>query len=573
MTSFEIEHMTFNSRTVDALKNRDPRLVNWPVVYILNNQEDIYVGESLRAMKRLEQHLSRREKHRLNRVRIVLDDTFNKSACLDLESFLIRLFAGDGLFRVLNRNEGVTNAKYFNRDDYQTVFAEIFTKLKAKGLFRSDIRDIENSDLFKLSPFKALTEDQTAAVLDILEGIFDDILDGTDSTMVVQGDPGTGKTVIAIFLMKLLADIRDSDPSVRELPYDDSVFADFFLPEYPELLRGFQVGLVVPQQSLRHTIKKVFAKTPGLSEDDVLTPFDVGQSPHNYDLLIVDEAHRLQQRANQSSAEKNRQYGEINERLFGKDDIHKNQLDWIRAKSNHQLLLLDADQSVRPADLPEQAITSLLRGTSQVYRLSSQLRVQGGPDYIEYVKHILDGTEPECRGFGNDYDFVLFEDFGAMHAAIRQRNAEVGLSRVVAGFAWPWVSKHDKQKFDICLDGCQLRWNRADKDWINSVDSLEEMGSIHTVQGYDLNYRGVVIGNDLRFDPDGRRIFVDRDNYHDKKGKENNRTLKITYSDEDLLRYIKNIYSVLLTRGMRGTYVYVCDRPLREYFRRFFGNA
>ena len=107
-------------------------------------------------------------------------------------------------------------------------------------------------------------------------------------------------------------------------------------------------------------------------------------------------------------------------------------------------------------------------------------------------------------------------------------------------------------------------------DWVNSATSLDEMGSIHTIQGYDLNVAGVVIGRDLRYDRDARRIRFDRTQYRDRNGKANNNQLGLTYTDDQLLEYVRNIYTVLLTRGIRGTYVYVCDPDLREYLRPFF---
>ena len=105
---------------------------------------------------------------------------------------------------------------------------------------------------------------------------------------------------------------------------------------------------------------------------------------------------------------------------------------------------------------------------------------------------------------------------------------------------------------------------------MNSPNAFHEVGSIHTIQGYDLNYAAVIIGADLVFDPEASEIRIDRTNYFDTKGKENNRVLGITYSDEDLLRYIRNIYGVLLTRGIRGTFVHICDPELRKYLGKFF---
>jgi DUF2075 family protein len=150
------------------------------------------------------------------------------------------------------------------------------------------------------------------------------------------------------------------------------------------------------------------------------------------------------------------------------------------------------------------------------------------------------------------------------------REQEHGLARLVAGYAWKWITKKQKDAFDIEIDGLSLRWNQTQRDWINSPGAIDEVGSIHTVQGYDLNFAGVIIGRDLRFDPVAQRIVFDRSNYHDTKGRENNPKLGITYSDEDLLAYVRNIYTVLLTRGIRGTYVYVCDDALREHLKRYF---
>lgn len=135
--------------------------------------------------------------------------------------------------------------------------------------------------------------------------------------MVIEGGPGTGKTVVAIFLVKLLRDIGVWDGEQLE---SESYLTALFTPENRETLGGLRVGLVVPQQSLRKSIQAVFASTPGLDAGMVLSPFDVGKSETTWDLLIVDESHRLGQRANQTSAQKNREFHEINVKLFGADD-------------------------------------------------------------------------------------------------------------------------------------------------------------------------------------------------------------------------------------------------------------
>jgi hypothetical protein len=189
MTRFEIERVDFRKAAVDDWAPLDRHNSNWPVVYVIDGDTaaasktsgivgDIYVGESLNAASRMRQHLDSDEKKHLSTIRVIVDDRFNKSVCLDLESYLIRLLAGDGSYRVLNRNDGIVEANYFDREHYQERFREVFDELRRDGIFNRTIPEIENGDLFKLSPFKALTQDQAAAVEDILEGLFADLSSG-----------------------------------------------------------------------------------------------------------------------------------------------------------------------------------------------------------------------------------------------------------------------------------------------------------------------------------------------------------------------------------------------------------
>ena len=212
MTRFSIERLPFDKQSVKEWGDRDPRHRNWPVVYVIDGQSgapmkgQIYVGETVNAASRMRQHLDGGKKGALQSVRVVVDDTFNKSACLDLESHLIRWLAGDGQFTVLNGNEGITDAAYYDRELYRESFRDVFEELRVAGVFERTIPEIENSDLFKLSPFKALTTDQAVAIEAIVEGLLDDLHTAATtgetrrSRSVVQGHPGTGKTIVAIFL-------------------------------------------------------------------------------------------------------------------------------------------------------------------------------------------------------------------------------------------------------------------------------------------------------------------------------------------------------------------------------------
>ncbi|MFR0979450.1 MAG: DNA/RNA helicase domain-containing protein, partial [Holdemania filiformis] len=151
---------------------------------------------------------------------------------------------------------------------------------------------------------------------------------------------------------------------------------------------------------------------------------------------------------------------------------------------------------------------------------------------------------------------------------------EVGLCRLVAGYAWKWKTQNhsldqirDQQLYDIEIEDERFIWNSVNEDWVNSANAINEVGCIHTVQGYDLNYAGVIIGPELGYDEQAQQIVVHADQYFDRFGK------AAIHDEEILKKYILNIYKVLLTRAIRGTYVYVCDPALRNYFKTWIASA
>jgi DUF2075 family protein len=155
---------------------------------------------------------------------------------------------------------------------------------------------------------------------------------------------------------------------------------------------------------------------------------------------------------------------------------------------------------------------------------------------------------------------VLFDSLADLYEALRIKEHEVGLCRLLSGYSWEWKSQKANVP-DIELDGLALKWNSTNEDWINSPNAFEEVGCIHTTQGYDLNYTGIIFGTEITYDAKAQRIEIIPGNYKDKKGKQG-------ISDPEQLRsYILNIYHTMMLRGIKGTYVYVCDATLREYVR------
>lgn len=560
MTGFEIRKFAFDPTTVRGEAAVDERLADWPVVYTIDNDRLIYVGESQHLSSRMLQHLKDEKKSKLRRIRVVVDETFNRSVCHDLESTLIRWLSGDKKYKMLNGNVGITNANYYRREDYREAFRDIFDQLRDEGVFQSSIAEIENGDLFKLSPYKALTHEQEAVVEAVMEGLAEDLEAGSTSFSVIQGDPGTGKTIVAIYLLKLMRDLAEFTID-EEAP--TSRLDELFVEGTRDLFEGLRIGLVIPQGSLRSSIAKVFKKVPALTKVETLSAFTVGDDPDGWDILIVDEAHRLTQFAAQSSGPLNGRYRKITTKLFGDPlDTSQNQLHWIRAKAKHTILLLDTEQAVRPADIEPEVFQGALEEAGRDgrrYHLMSQMRVAGGNDYIQFVRELLSDSPPSSVPDFGEYDFRIYTNFAQMRADLRTREEEAGLARLVAGYAWDWVSRQEGNPFDMTIDGESMRWNGTKMDWINSPGAVEEVGSIHTVQGYDLNYAGVIIGGDIRRDPSTGRLSADRDAYRDPNGKIANKLRGRETTDADLLRYITNVYRVLMTRGMRGTYVHSED--------------
>lgn len=254
--NYTITCRPFEEDSVKELVKTDSRLSNWPVVYILSSPKEVYVGETLDYDKRMRQHLDNTQKQGLQVTHVILHEKFNKSVCLDLESTLINLFTGDGQRKVLNANNGIVNADYYLREHYRRLFDDIFDNLRrSHKLFSHSKSDIENSDLYKYSPFKQLNEEQKSTVTSISERIIDRIANDHSDLLefIIEGGAGTGKTILAVYLMKLIADYG-SGYTIDDGP--DPLAEDNL--DFPSVIdrRHLNIGLVIPQASLRDTIKK-----------------------------------------------------------------------------------------------------------------------------------------------------------------------------------------------------------------------------------------------------------------------------------------------------------------------------
>lgn len=524
----------------------------WPLVYLIKNEDRklAYVGETTNAYNRIKNHFTNEDRLLLNTITLIGSDRFNKSATLDIESQLIQYLSAESTYELQNGNGGLTHHNYYERPLYRDIFKEIWSRLKSEKLVSKSIEEIENSDLFKYSPYKALSEDQRASIMEILNTLNS----RSQPSIFVEGSAGTGKTILATYLMKLLHSPLPADDELDDLE-------GFQLEEY-RLLETFhqqfkdaKIALVVPMTSLRKSLKTVFGAIGGLKKNMVIGPSDAVRN--EYDLLIVDEAHRLARRKNIPN------YGSFDatNRFLGLGN-EGTQLDWILRSSKHQLFFYDDAQSIKPSDIPKERFQEVKNTSAEPIKLTSQMRISAGNDYINFVDRLLNCQSLENLTVPDNYDLRLFESFSDFHKSIVQKEKEFGLSRLIAGYSWPWISKSDKSLYDIEIEGKKLQWNNVNIDWINSADPVIEVGCIHTTQGYDLNYAGIIFGKEITYNRQLNRIEIIRDNYYDRNGSAGT-------DEESLKEYVINIYKTIMYRGIKGTLIYACDSDLRSYLRKY----
>lgn len=548
-----------NSKSAIAKIEENPWVKNqWPLVYFIQNKSEkvAYVGESTNASSRFKNHLANPQRQKLNKISIIGSDKFNKSATLDLESNLIQYLSAEGTYKLQNGNHGLVNHNYYQQDLYQNLFKEVWQKLYDRKIVNKTLAAIENTELFKYSPYKTLNEDQYNSVLEILNGL----VERKTNQIFVRGSAGTGKTILATYLIKLLSsNPEESLDDVNEKELLELNYVRKFRAKYPNA----KIALVIAMSSLRTTLQRVFRDIPGLKPSMVISPSETLNE--NYDLLVIDESHRLRQYKNISwrgAFKKN------NEKL-GLDD-KGTELDWILKNSKNQIFFYDEMQAVKPSDVDEQDFRKLLASDSSLkFELKSQMRVKGNDsnNYITFVSDLLHAKRTDKIFSPEGYELFVFDSFKEMYSKLSEKENSLGLCRLIAGYAWEWLSDPKRKPTpksnvtDFDFEGLKFKWNSTHIDWVNSKNAFKEIGCIHTTQGYDLNYTGVIFGWEIDYDPVSKEIIIDTNKYYDKYG-------KIGASEEELKKYIINIYKTIMYRGVRGTFIYVCNPNLRSYLKR-----
>ncbi len=357
----------------------------------------------------------------------------------------------------------------------------------------------------------------------------------TKNVMIIEGGPGTGKSVLAI---NLLVELTNRDMVARYVTRNSA-------PR--EVYKAKLTGSLT-----RSRIDNMFSGSG---------TFHAAQEDE-FDVLLVDEAHRLNEKSG----------------LFS--HLGENQVKEIIKASKLSVFFIDEDQRVTLKDIgtkDEIRFWAKNAGTDVTTMvLESQFRCNGSDGYLAWLDNTLQIRETANPALdGGDYDFRVIDDPGQLHDLIKEKNQEKNKARLVAGYCWKWISKREPELKDIKIGSYEATWN-LDTDgqaWIIQPNSVSEVGCIHTCQGLEVDYVGVIIGPDLVV-RDGEIVTVPSARASTDKSIQGWKKQIIQNPEATtalLDAIIKNTYRTLMTRGQKGCYIFCTDPETQAYFRMKLG--
>ncbi|MDO4903040.1 MAG: DUF2075 domain-containing protein [Limosilactobacillus sp.] len=406
--------------------------------------------------------------------------------------------------------------------------------------------DFENAAIEKLSPLKDLTDEQERLVDDILGFCADHIQDDYPATYTIFGDAGTGKSVV---LSQLFDRLQKSSRGDQTSPFYGT--ENYFIVNHPEILKVYR-EIAGTRKEL---FKKDFARPTSLINQ-------LDKQGKTFDIAVIDEAHLLLSKADHYN-----------------NFYHDNQLEEIIKRSKVVVIVFDEFQVLRFKSLwtPERLQKITHKHPYKEYHLQHMFRMNASDDLVAWFNHFTSKYEltdlPENARDG--YDFRIYDDAEEMRKAIVARNKEVGLSRILSTSGYP--STLDGGKHYICEGRFKMPWDQYNytvTPWAELPQTIDEVGSIYTCQGFDLNYTGIIIGPPISQIPGTNKLQINMDKYTDteafKKRLDLTEPAEIQAMKE---RLIMNSLNVLFKRGVYGTYIYAHDPLLRESLVKLFNQA
>lgn len=398
----------------------------------------------------------------------------------------------------------------------------------------------------KLSPFKNLTKEQDQLVKKMIDFSAAHLQKDFPAIFTIYGDAGTGKSVV---LSSLFERIQKSARTDRQSPFYRTT--NYFLVNHPEILKVYR-EIAGPVKCL---YKKDYTRPTSLINQ-------LDKQAKKIDIAVIDEAHLLLSKADHYN-----------------NFYYDNQLTEIIKRAKVVILVFDQYQVLRMKSLwtPERLQKITHRYAHECYYLTHQFRMTAPDDLIQWFNDFTGDYElkPIPKNSREGYDFRIYDDAEEMRQAIVQRNTEVGLSRILSTSGYP--STLDGGKHYITEGRFHLPWDQYNytvTPWAEIPETINEVGSIYTCQGFDLNYTGIIIGPPISQIPGTNKLQINLDKYTDteafKKRSDLTNPKEIRALEN---RMIMNSLNVLFKRGVYGTYIYAHDPLLRKSLVELFKKA
>ncbi|MGH0944862.1 DNA/RNA helicase domain-containing protein [Bacillus mycoides] len=535
-----------NQREQNSLRNSD-------VVYIYKGTKSkkIYIGQTIHFTKRNKDHYNGNEEKfniaDFDQVIILISSYFNGSALNDVESQLITYFKADNSkskkplvqynHEIINRTNGNSVNDYRDREKVALeVILPFWEDLHKIGWVSTPtLKELRNGALVKYSPIKEVTSQQ----MEYLE----EIESNPDKSFVINGDAGTGKTVL---LTHLVAKLLKEKPNQRIA--------------------------VVLQPNWIKTAEEIF-RVYGMNDSNltIATSTRLINADESYDVVIVDESHKLSRKFSKQMASFNKVY----KGRFAQDENH---LEALKKIGRQIVLMYDVLQAIRPANMTRAQFNEVTKDFKQRY-LTTQFRIQApagknytSEDFVNGIKYLLykDTGLLEQTNFNPKFDRSVFQDsdadayFGYFETEPLKNLIDwveedriyekEHINRVLGGLVEPWKQADGKYpSITHWHEGnIKRRWNSTQENWVCSgdADAEDQIGSVFAVQGIDLNKVGVLVGNDLQVDEKGR-LFGNPENFHNVNGKFS-KDDESPENTKEFTLFVLNIYYILMTRGIDG---------------------
>lgn len=534
-------------------------LLKYPTVYIHNwmdsDKYEVYIGESNNIMLRTKQHLltnstsSKWERNLRNEkanLYVIGHDHFNKSLTLDIENRLIQyMISIDDVKRVYN-SRGNKQGSYYTDNEFNKIFDSIWKQLRKydNKLFPSESL-IKNSAIFKASPFHKLTKEQKDNQDIIIQKVYESLAKPNKEHQIifVQGEAGTGKTVL-------------NSSTFYEIYSRGEDLKCYLMVNHDEQLTVYKH--IAEKLCINDFDEIVCKPTNFINKINPDSPVDVA---------FVDEAHLLLTQGKMSYR------GE-------------NQLKDIIERSRVTVVMYDENQILTTEQYWEDSIINEYKkradNQGNLLELKNQLRIKADKHTIDWINEftknlVINDIPTDSKG----YDIKVFKNPRDLDITIetKAKNMDSSLSRLTATYDWNFERykrpDNGDRYWEVKIDNWRKPWNyeriidysHEEKHsikslaWAEQKDTINEVGSTFTIQGFDLNYAGVILGPSVKY-RNGKIVFDPNENCYNKV--KCSRTLSDGTKKKFGEDLIKHQVRVLMTRGVNGLYIYACDKELRD---------